>query len=90
MASGCAPIRAAVNYGLEPFPLAVFESRVPVGAAARGSAIENAPQRPHEVDVAVVLAGLGGDQSQLAAPEAVDALATTDEHVGYRELRSIE
>lgn len=58
----------------------------PVTAAAARRAVEDAPRRPHEVDVARVLARLREDHPPLAAPEVVDPALAADEHAGHREL----
>src|SRR5258708_26770473 len=50
----------------------VVELWPPVCASTLGRAVEDRPQRPHEVDVPRVLAGLARNQEQLTAPEVVD------------------
>src|SRR3989442_1731252 len=50
----------------------VVELWPPVCAPTLGRAVEDQPQRPHEIDVPHVLAGLRADEEQLAAPEVVD------------------
>jgi hypothetical protein len=61
---------------------AVFELRVPVGAAAVRRLVEVRPDRPHDVDVPRVLAGVRRSDEELAAPAVVELLVIAGEDRG--------
>src|SRR3981189_2117162 len=68
--------------------LRVAEAGTPIRAPTLGSAVEDAPHRPHEVDMAPTLAWLSRRKEQLAAPEVMDLVSTADEDGGDRILPS--
>src|SRR5438552_16898817 len=59
----------------------VLEARAPRLASTLRGAIEDAPHRPHEVDVAFVLAWFRICDTQLARPEVVDLLPAPRENM---------
>src|SRR2546425_7562702 len=67
----------------------VVELWPPVCAPTLGRAVEDQPQRPHEIDVPHVLAGLRADEEQLAAPEVVDLSVAAGEDRSHRHLIAV-
>lgn len=60
--------------------LAVCEACLPAAAATLRGAVEDIPKRPDEVDVARMLARVGGSVGELAAPEVMDPSVAANEH----------
>src|SRR5207247_556539 len=64
----------------------VGEAGPPVLAAAFRRPVEDAPHRPHEVDMAHFLSRFRLGEPQLAAPEVMDLPSATHKHVRERKL----
>src|SRR3989442_11871191 len=69
--------------------LFVVERWPPVCASTLGRAVEDRPQRPHEVDVPRVLARLARNQEQLTAPELVDLPVAAGEDRRHRKFGAV-
>src|SRR5262245_45072068 len=61
--------------------------RVPVPAPFGGQ-VERVPERPEQVDVAIVLAAIGAGAHHLGGPEVADRALAAHEHVHHRPLRA--
>src|SRR5688572_16465577 len=66
----------------------VVELRMPVRAASLGRKVEHVPDRPDEIGVARVLAGIAFRVEQLTAPAMMHP-AVLAEYVQHRHLRAV-
>src|SRR6266542_4804115 len=74
---------------LTPPMSSVIELWPEVCAAPFRCTVENRPQRPHEVDVSLVLAWVRGSEKQLAAPVVMDLPVAANEDGRHRQLAPI-
>src|SRR5687768_7404179 len=78
--------RSIFTVAMELSSPAVFEAWIPIGLAAFGRGVEHGPQR-HEIGrPARILAGIGGFEAHLAAPEVTNRAVASREYMERRRV----